>query len=72
MLIILAMLFWFGYRPPLTNVSLLDDPWQNLQIVIGPAFVLGMGQAAYIARMARSACWKSSVKITSAPRAPKV
>jgi len=55
MLIILAMLFWFGYRPPLTNVSLLDNPWENLQVVIGPAFVLGMGQAAYIARMARSA-----------------
>ena len=30
------------------------DPWSNLQIVIGPAIVLGMGQAAYIARMARS------------------
>src|SRR5580692_4233048 len=41
MLIILAMLFWFGYRPPLTNVSLLDNPWENLQVVIGPAFVLG-------------------------------
>ena len=26
----------------------------NLQIVIGPALVLGLGQAAYIARMARS------------------
>src|SRR6266567_6643534 len=35
MLIILAMLFWFGYRPPLTNVSLLDNPWENLQVVIG-------------------------------------
>jgi len=55
MLIILAMLFWFGYRPPLTNTSLFENPWENLQVVIGPAFVLGMGQAAYIARMARSA-----------------
>ena len=54
MLIVLAMLFWFGYRPPLANVSLLDNPWGNLQIVIGPAVVLGLGQAAYIARMARS------------------
>ncbi len=54
MLIILAMLFWFGYRPPLTNVSLLENPWGNLQIVLPPAFVLGMGQAAYISRMARS------------------
>ena len=31
-----------------------EDPLGNLQIVIGPAFVLGLGQAAYIARMARS------------------
>ena len=31
-----------------------DDPVRNLQIVIGPAIVLGLGQAAYIARMARS------------------
>jgi peptide/nickel transport system permease protein len=55
MLIILAMLFWFGYRPPLANVSLFDNPWENIQVVIGPAIVLGLGQAAYIARMARSA-----------------
>jgi peptide/nickel transport system permease protein len=54
MLIVLGLLFWFGYRAPLANVSLFVDPWANLQIVIGPAIVLGMGQAAYIARMARS------------------
>jgi peptide/nickel transport system permease protein len=54
MLIVLAALFWFGYRAPLASVSLLQDPWANLQIVIGPAVVLGLGQAAYIARMARS------------------
>ncbi|MBS0644015.1 MAG: ABC transporter permease [Acetobacteraceae bacterium] len=54
MLIILAMLFWFGYRPPLTNIPFWEDPWSNLQIVLPPAIVLGLGQAAYIARMARS------------------
>jgi peptide/nickel transport system permease protein len=54
MLIVLALLFWFGYRAPLAGASLLQDPWANLQIVIGPAVVLGLGQAAYIARMARS------------------
>ena len=54
MLIVLGLLFWFGYRAPLAGVSLLDDPLGNLQIVIGPAIVLGLGQAAYIARMARS------------------
>ena len=54
MLIVLGLLFMFGYRAPLAGVSLFDDPWANLQIVIGPAIVLGLGQAAYIARMARS------------------
>jgi peptide/nickel transport system permease protein len=54
MLIVLASLFWFGYRAPLAGASLFTEPWRNLQIVIGPAVVLGLGQAAYIARMARS------------------
>ena len=54
MLIVLALLFWFGYRAPLAGASLWHDPIGNLQIVIGPAIVLGLGQAAYIARMARS------------------
>lgn len=54
MLIVLALLFWFGYRAPLASVAFWDDPGRNLQIVIGPAVVLGLGQAAYIARMARS------------------
>ncbi|HEV8679606.1 MAG TPA: ABC transporter permease [Stellaceae bacterium] len=54
MLIVLALLFWFGYRAPLAGPSLFENPWANLQVVIGPGVVLGLGQAAYIARMARS------------------
>jgi peptide/nickel transport system permease protein len=54
MLIVLGLLFWFGYRAPLAGASLLTDPWVNLQLVVGPAIVLGLGQAAYIARMGRS------------------
>jgi peptide/nickel transport system permease protein len=54
MLIVLASLFWFGYRVPLAGASLLEDPWTNLQLVIWPGVVLGLGQGAYIARMARS------------------
>jgi peptide/nickel transport system permease protein len=53
-LIVLALLFWFGYRAPLTGAPFFSDPLLNLQIIIGPAIVLGLGQAAYIARMARS------------------
>ncbi len=54
MLIVLALLFWFGYRAPLSGASLFTDPAANLQLVVGPAVVLGLGQAAYIARMGRS------------------
>jgi peptide/nickel transport system permease protein len=54
MLIVLALLFWFGYRAPILIVHAWQDPWQNLQIVIGPGIVLGLAQGAYIARMSRS------------------
>ena len=54
MLIVLAMLFWFGYKAPIVIVHFWQDPWQNLQIVIGPGVVLGLAQGAYIARMSRS------------------
>src|SRR5580765_7963838 len=54
MLIVLALLFWFGYKAPITIVHFWQSPWENLQIVIGPAIVLGLAQGAYIARMSRS------------------
>src|SRR5215510_12605955 len=54
MLIVLTLLFAFGYRAPLTGASIFTDPWTTLQMIIGPAIVLRLGQAAYIARMARS------------------
>ncbi len=54
MLIVLFLLFQFNYRAPLTGAALLADPWTTLQMIVGPALVLGLGQAAYIARMARS------------------
>jgi len=54
MLIVLGLLFWFGYRAPLTGASLFADPKANFELIIGPAIVLGLGQAAYIARMGRS------------------
>ena len=54
MLIVLGLLFAFGYRAPLTGASLLEAPWTTLQMIVGPALVLELGQAAYIARMARS------------------
>src|SRR5881392_1049411 len=46
--------FWFGYKAPIVIVHLWENPWQNFQIVIGPALVLGLAQGAYISRMSRS------------------
>src|SRR5262245_32084774 len=54
MLVVLALLFWFGYKAPIIIVHVWENPWQNLQLVIGPAIVLGLAQGAYIARMSRS------------------
>jgi peptide/nickel transport system permease protein len=53
-LVVLGLLFWFGYKAPIIIVHFWNNPWQNLQIVIGPALVLGLAQGAYIARMSRS------------------
>ena len=53
-LIVLALLFWFGYKAPIVIVHVWQDPWQNFQQVLGPAVVLGLAQGAYIARMSRS------------------
>jgi len=54
LLVVLALLFWFGYKAPIVIVHVWENPWQNLQQVIGPAVVLGLAQGAYIARMSRS------------------
>ena len=54
LLIVLALLFWFGYKAPILIVQVWENPWQNLQLIIGPAIVLGLAQGAYIARMSRS------------------
>src|SRR5687767_4354935 len=46
-LVVLALLFWFGYKAPIMIVHVWENPWENLQIVIGPAIVLGLAQGAY-------------------------
>ena len=58
LLIVLGQVTWFGYKAPITAVQPWHDPWANFQIVIGPALVLGLGMAAYIARMARSSLFE--------------
>ncbi len=53
-LIILGMLFQWGYGAPIGIINLWEDPLRNLELVWGPTVVLGLAVSAYIARMTRS------------------
>ena len=53
-MIVLVLLLWWDYAPPLGVINLWDNPVKNVQIVAGPAIVLGLAVSAYIARMTRS------------------
>lgn len=55
MLLIITLVLQFSWRPSLTIVYFMDNPIRNLQMVVGPAVVMGLGLAAVIARVARSA-----------------
>ena len=54
LLLVLALLLLFEYKAPVQVIDLWDNPKQNLEIVWGPALVLGLAQAAYVSRVARS------------------
>lgn len=54
LLIVLATVLLFTWRPPLTIVQLWEDPLTNLSMTSLPALALGLGLAAANARMARS------------------
>ena len=54
MLLVLWLVLTFGYKSPIEIIQIWENPWQNLQIIWGPALVLGISSAAYIARMTRS------------------
>ncbi len=55
LLIVLFGVLMFNWRPSLTVVQFWEDPSTNMQMVLGPAIVLGVGIAALTARMTRSA-----------------
>jgi len=54
MIIILLLLTWFTWIPPLTFTSLADDPWENLSQLIWPALAVGYRYSAVSTRMMRS------------------
>jgi len=54
MLIILSLLLFFNWLPPITFTPFYVDPWANLSQLIWPALAVGYRYAAVVARMVRS------------------
>jgi len=54
MIVILLLLSYFSWIPPLTFTSLADDPWENLSQLIWPAMAVGYRYSAVSTRMMRS------------------
>jgi peptide/nickel transport system permease protein len=54
LVIVLVGVLVFTWRPPLSIAYLTQDPSRNLQMTLGPAFALGIGLSAVIARLTRS------------------
>jgi peptide/nickel transport system permease protein len=54
MIIILLLLTWFSWIPPLTFTPFFKDPWENLAQLIWPALAVGYRYSAVSTRMMRS------------------
>lgn len=55
LLIILTLVIWFRWLPPLEYVPFWRAPWQSLKQLFFPAFAVAFAQIGMIARMTRSA-----------------
>jgi len=53
-LLILFLVTFFAWVPPIIYKPLWEDPWTNLQMVFFPSLISATGQAAIIARLSRS------------------
>ena len=57
-MIIVTSITWLNYHPPILPMQIWQDPWQNLQMVVGPGIIIGLGMSAFIARLSRSALFE--------------
>jgi peptide/nickel transport system permease protein len=53
-LIILFLVNFFAWGPPLEFVSLFEDPWRNFKLLVWPIVSVGYRYAAVTTRMTRS------------------
>lgn len=54
MLMIMGLLIFFNWIPPLTFTPIYEDPWHNLSQLIWPALAVGYRYSAVATRMTRS------------------
>lgn len=54
MLLLMGLLLYFGWLPPIQTIAFSDDPMGHISQVIFPALVVGWRLSAMIARMLRS------------------
>jgi peptide/nickel transport system permease protein len=54
LVIVLALILWFDYKAPILPVYPWESVRKNLEMVAGPAIVLGLGFAGFVARIVRS------------------
>jgi peptide/nickel transport system permease protein len=54
MIIILLLLTYFHWHPPITFTPFFENPWQNLSLLIWPALAVGYRYSAVATRMMRS------------------
>lgn len=45
---------WWGWSPPIVNISFMEDPWANLKMYILPAVILGMAINGVNMRLTRT------------------
>jgi peptide/nickel transport system permease protein len=54
LMLILALLVWFSWTPPIFYVKIWNDPWMHMQKMIWPALILAWGYSSYLTRVTRS------------------
>jgi peptide/nickel transport system permease protein len=54
-LLLLFPVMWWGWAPPVAYVHIWDDPVENLQLMLLPAFTLAAASSAIVMRLTRSA-----------------
>jgi len=55
LIVIVLLVSWFGWLPPLSYEPLFSKPWENLQQVFFPMLIVGYRYSAITMRMMRSA-----------------